>query len=191
MRSGWLEIPGVQSGERTLAEQMKGLNPALAVCDSKAVLDFGCAEGLIGIEFAKAGASVTGIELRSEFVDQARAAAERAGVAHRCTFHQYNLASFCSESLPADFPVRKAVDIVLALAIVHKVRNPRQALMHMAALARERLVIRLAAGSRGEIACKFDKRKACDSRIVMPECGFRLAVEAEGPRGELVQHWIR
>lgn len=192
MPKGWLKIPGVQEGDRSLAEQMLGLDPALKACAGKTVLDFGCAEGLIGIEFAKAGASsVHGIDLMTDFIAVARRCAIEAGVADRCRFERYDLGCLCMPDLLADFPARRAADIVLALAIVHKLRNPGRALKHMAALARERLVIRLPIGSKGLIACKYDPAAVCDSALVMTAEGFRLEQVLKGPRSELVQHWVR
>lgn len=185
---GWLAIPGVQRGERTLAEQMMGLEPALTDCPGKTVIDFGCAEGLIGIEFAKAGAIVWGLELQDRFIKTAAAQAQLAGVDARCRFERFDLSGFVELGAAIDW---SPSDIVLALAIVHKLRHPGNALRNMAALARERLVLRLPIGSVGVIACKFDAAARCDSREVMPDCGFRLEQQLEGPRGELVQHWTR
>lgn len=187
---GWLAIPGVQRGERTLAEQMLGLEPALLTCNGRSVLDLGCAEGLIGIEFAKAGATVSGYELQSRFVHTANQQAELAGVAERCAFYKFDLATFCAPGLPRVFP-GDASDIVLALAIVHKLRDPGQALTNMARLARHRLVLRLPIGSTGVIPYKQDRSVTCDSRDILPAAGFRLEQVCGGPRGELVQHWIR
>lgn len=192
MRNPWLTIPGVQRGERTLEEQMLGLEPALLVSAGKSVIDFGCAEGLIGLEFVKAGAlRLDGFDLRPEFLACAKQQADAGGVADRCQFHEYNLASLCEADRPGSPLPEHGADIVLALAIVHKLRNPGMALRHMAGFARERVVIRLPKGSSGVIRCKFDPRKQCDTDEVMPEAGFRLDQVCDGPRGELVQHWVR
>lgn len=188
---GWLAIPGVQRGERTLAEQMLGLAPALAGCRGRSVLDLGCSEGLIGIEFAKAGATVRGYDLQSRFVWRGNEEADKAGVAESCHFYKYNLADLCGGRVPETFPANDGADIVLALAIVHKLRRPDRALANMARLARERLVLRLPIGSDGAMACKYDPQAVCDSRIVMRRAGFRLEQTCEGPRSEKVQHWVR
>jgi len=194
MLKGWLKIPGVQDGERTLDEQMLGLSPALIdVADGRAktVLDFGCAEGLIGIEFAKAGATVRGLELQQQYVDMGNKLAAEAGVADRCRFARHDLGDLNGRELPDSFPCPDGADIVLALAIVHKLREPGRALQHMARLAKQRLVIRLPIGSDGHIACKYDASRNCNSHAVMADAGFALEQTQKGPRGERVQHWVR
>ncbi|HJU07313.1 MAG TPA: class I SAM-dependent methyltransferase [Rhodanobacteraceae bacterium] len=53
----------------------------------RTVVDFGCGNGRGSVELAKAGAArVIGIDIRTDFLDAARARAEAAGVATRCTF---------------------------------------------------------------------------------------------------------
>jgi SAM-dependent methyltransferase len=53
----------------------------------RTVIDFGCGEGAEAVELAKRGAaSVTGIDIRENVLERARAAAAAAGVADRCTF---------------------------------------------------------------------------------------------------------
>jgi ribosomal protein L11 methylase PrmA len=190
---GWLAIPGVQRGERTLAEQMMGLEPALAECAGKTVIDFGCAEGLIGIEFAKHRAHVLGFELQDRFVKTANEQAQLAGIASRCGFVGYDLAGFVNPEVPEDFKVfwKGQADIVLALAIVHKLPDPGTALANMASLARQRLVLRLPIGSTGVIPYKQNRSVSCDSRQILPAAGMRLEQVCDGPRGELVQHWVR
>lgn len=191
MLKGWLTIPGVQVGERTLAEQMLGLTPALIGLTGKTVLDLGCAEGLIGIEFAKAGATVRGLELQQQYVDMGNRLAAEAGLTDRCRFARHDLGDLNEPVIPASFPCPDGADIVLALAIVHKLREPGRALRNMARLAKQRLVIRLPIGSEGVIACKYDAQKTCNSHQVMFDAGFTLEQTQKGPRGERVQHWVR
>jgi SAM-dependent methyltransferase len=53
----------------------------------KVVLDFGCGAGEQAIEMAQHGAArVIGLDVRESVLDQARLAAEKAGVADRCVF---------------------------------------------------------------------------------------------------------
>jgi len=193
MNKGWLKIPGVQDGDRSLAEQLLGLEPALAACDGRTVYDFGCAEGLIGIEFGKRGAAaVRGCDLLPSFVAEANRQADLVGLGVTCQCRDYSLVSFRGAEYPADFPeFDQRFDIVLALAIVHKLRTPGPALRLMAGMATKRLVIRLPIGSTGIIACKYDKAVNCDAHQVMGDAGFTLEQMIKGPRGEMVQHWVR
>lgn len=171
---GWFVIPGVQEGARTLAEQMLGLEPAFAEIKGKTVLDLGCAEGLIMQEALKAGAAlVHGVECNAELMIQ-----------DGLTVTIANL----SLGLPAG--LRDQYDIVLLLAIVHKLRSPADRLREFAARATERVVIRLPLGSKGRLHSKHSQEK-CDCNVVMRECGLSLEQTLPGPRGELVQHWRR
>jgi SAM-dependent methyltransferase len=52
----------------------------------KDVLDFGCGAGAEAIELASVARSVFGLDILPRLLDQARAHAEAAGVADRCTF---------------------------------------------------------------------------------------------------------
>lgn len=184
---GWFAIPGVQQGDRTLAEQMKGLAPALGECEGRTVLDLGCAEGLIAIEFAKAGAIVHGFEYNQRLYDVAQ---QQRG------------------ELPAEVQLRLAIeccdlrewigvaggflrtDIVLALAILHKLPEPRRALEYFAGLAVSLMVIRLPARSSGQFVTKYSG-EGCDVNAEMPRLGFNLERVERGPRKEPVQYWRR
>lgn len=180
MNKGWFDIPGVQPGERSLQEQMKGLDPAIEICAGKSVLDLGCAEGMISQAFRAHGARpVIGLDNNAVFIGRAMALNADSEVSFR-------LADLREFVAAPDL----VSDIVLALAIVHKLFDPGRLLFEFAGLARERLVIRLPLGSEGLLRWKHGKAE-CDSRQVMVQAGFFLDQVLPGPRGELVQHWVR
>lgn len=183
MKHGWFEIAGEQEGDRTLGEQMLGLEPALKACAGKTVLDLGCAEGCIGRAFLDRGArAVIGIDSNPHFLATARRM--NVGITSmRFILQDLNV-------LGDSFRAVYGADIVLALAILHKLPDPGSKLEQLAAMTRERLVIRLAAGSTGVISHKYG-RGECDSHRMLDAHGFRLDESLLGPRGELVQHWVR
>lgn len=182
MRShGWFAIDGFQTGDRTLGEQLRGLEPALAEAKGKTVVDFGSAEGLIALEFARAGAVVRACDCNPESIEIARA------------LRSDLQASFEVRNLNVEVELGPAAwrsDIVLALAILHKLRAPEKAVRFMAGAARDLLVLRHQGGSRGLITSKWSGG-SCDSRAVLEDCGMRLEMERPGPRDELVQYWRR
>lgn len=192
MRAGWFVIPGVQPGERSLEEQIKGLADALARCAGKTVLDLGCAEGLIALEFVKAGAaSVYACDCNVEAIDAARVAGaalneEQRG---RVGFHVRNINDLVEDELGSR-PVWSH-DIVLALAVLHKMHDPARATRYVAKATRERLVVRLPQKSTGVIQSKWGDHPVCDTGAVFRKEGLRLESQQRGPRGELVQHWVR
>lgn len=176
MPHGWFEIPGVQTGARTLADQMRGLEQALAGAKGKRVLDLGCAEGLIGREFRRSGAcEVVGIECNPEV---AAAGAQQCGEDVRIV-----VGNLGYMELP-----RGPWDIVLALAILHKLKEPARTVQQIAALKPGLVVVRLPAGSTGYFETKSFS-VACDLNAEMKRRGFSLECVVSGPQGELVQYW--
>lgn len=190
MADGWFAIPGVQKGPRSLVEQMLGLKPALEETYGKTVLDLGCAEGLIAIEFAKRGASlVCGVDYNPALIATANAEIEKAS-AHSGKFipvgcMHADLSDMLTEGYTQQF------DIVLALAILHKLPDPAAGAKFCAASAKSLIVIRLPIGSTGTIRSKHAHHMRCDVREVFRANGFQRERKELGPRGEWVQYWRR
>jgi SAM-dependent methyltransferase len=178
---GWFVVPGQQSGDRTLAEQLRGLGVLLAEVKGKTVADFGCAEGLIALEVARAGAaSVIACDYNAESIEIAKGLRGELPV------------EFSVQNVDAlvDARARGAWDVVLALAILHKLNEPERAVRFMAEAARELLVVRWQGGSDGWIRTKH-RGRTCDGAGVLAACGLRLERALPGPRDELVQYWRR
>lgn len=180
---GWFKLNGV--GERSLAEQMRGVGGALAECRGRTVLDFGCAEGLIAEAFARAGASsVFGIDYNAELIADAK------------TLESWNL-HFQHADIRQVIKQERAsgeiwqYDIVLALAVLHKLDDPVAAARFMAATTRSLMVVRLPKRSTGAFKTKNFPWAECDLNKVLPACGLHLEATAPGARGELVQYWRR
>ena len=66
------------------------------------VLDVGCGSGRYAVEFARRGASVTGLDMAPAMLDMARAAAAEAGVETRCRFEA---AEFLQWQAPHEFEI--------------------------------------------------------------------------------------
>lgn len=185
MRKGWLKIPGVQDGERTLEEQTLALGPALAEAAGKSVLDLGCAEGLISLEFARAGAvRVLGIERESAHME----VATRLAYDGPCVlkFKQWNLKK-ANPSEPLSY------DIVLCLGIIHKLEFPEIGMKFAARSAKQLLLLRSGRGSVKGIIRGKHSGNTCDSAAVLRAEGFTLERVVDGPvgRDEPVEYWRR
>lgn len=177
---GWFAIPGVQHGDRTLDEQMRGLQCALAEADGASIADLGCAEGLIAFEFLKAGAAwVYGCDYNRNLVEVAQDQQQRATRGHLAQFVHADLRKM---------RLGRTFDIVLALAIIHKMDEPAELCAEIARICTRLAVIRLPKGSTGNIAAKFTGVQ-CDINAHMSAGGFSLERVERGPRTELVQYW--
>lgn len=201
VNKGWLKVPGIRPmGDRTLEEQMLGLDPALAEASGKTVLDLGCAEGLIGREFAKAGATrVLGIELLKSHLEVARKACKSfKQMEFVCAHLGYYIAASCDQNEAGsdgyDFKVgvpRETFDIVLALGIIHKLDDPAVPLVFAARSARSLVCFRAPAhASDGVVTAKHSK-KTCNVPDIMEREGFVEEKLIPGVRGEAVQYWRR
>jgi SAM-dependent methyltransferase len=190
MSEGWFNIPGTQKGPRTLQEQMLGLKPALEETYGKTVLDLGCAEGLIAIEFAKRGASlVCGIDYNPDLIATAAKEIEKANE-HTGKFLPVGcIYADLSEVIEENY--HQQFDIVLALAVLHKLNDPEAGAKFCAASAKSLIVIRLPFGSTGTIRGKHNPKAKCDVREIFKEAGFNRERKEIGPRGEWVQYWRR
>lgn len=183
----WFRIPGVQDGERSIEEQLLGLGPALAEAQGKTVWDLGCAEGAIAFEFLKAGAKqVEACDFNAVLLNVALDMRGKLPEAERkrIAFRQADLRVALAHGLTASY------DIVLALAVVHKLPKPEEALGYIARAARELVVIRLPGGSTGQFTSKHHGTP-CDVLATMAQKGFALERTEQGPRDERVQYWRR
>ena len=188
MTAGWFKAKGVQDGKREFATQMIGLDLALAETKGKTVLDLGCAEGLIGREFAQAGAtSVHGVEMLPNYVEAARGYCAGLPMTIECAELREYLGRFDDIAVPLP-----RYDIVIALAIVHKLHEPEVGLRFCARSARSLVVLRLPSYTKG---MKFRSKFRGDwvfADIEMTSEGFKLERAFPGPYGtEPVQYWRR
>lgn len=187
--AGWFDIPGVQDGSRKLGEQMTGLHPAISESDGKTLIDLGCAEGLIALEFARAGATVTGLDYNEPMIETANELARNIAPALRPVFMAADL-----NEMIADHRARGIVpryDIVLALAILHKLSDPGAGAAYAADCAAELLVIRLPEHQDGTAIQGKHSGKMCNVNKVVARRGFALEKTLKGPRHEAVCYWRR
>jgi len=119
----WHHVDEARPGDRTLDQQMTGLTSLMALVKGKTVLDLGCAEGLIAVEMAKAGAvAVHGVEIRPQAVE---------------------VANVLRGDLPITFEVgdgnvwepKRNYDIVAMLSFLHKLSDPTTSCRRFAACA--------------------------------------------------------
>jgi len=95
----------------------------------KRVLEVGCGIGTDSINFARAGAQLTAVDLSSESLRIAAQRAEVMGVADRIQFLQANAEEITS--VVADGPY----DLVYSFGVVHHTPRPERALAEMRSLA--------------------------------------------------------
>lgn len=173
----WFRINGV--GERALEEQMRGVTPLLAEAAGKRVLDLGCAEGLIAFEFARAGAFVYACDFNAQLVETASRIKPK-GLA-------IELEVKSVQNLVRE---KRSFDVVLALAILHKLAQPRACMKWISGTGASLVAVRLPRNSTGFFRSKH-RAVPCNVNKTMTRLGYRLDKALPGPRGELVQHWRR
>lgn len=179
---GWFNTPG-RLGDRDLATQMEGLNPLLAEIRGKTVLDAGAAEGLISIELAKAGAKAClGLEVVTGHVEVGNELAAAAGVP--CEFVVSNLNEDDVTAMDQMF------DVVLMLAVLHKLKQPAKVCADLAGRCRDLCVIRLPPSGLRIVDLRSENVPQ-DIGKTMEDAGFYLEVQGRGPTDEWVGYFRR
>ena len=176
---GWFQGLG-RDGDRSISQQMIGLEQLLLEVPGKSVLDAGCAEGLISIELARAGAaSCVGIERIASYIPIAQNEAGQLP----CSF-------VCADLNEYDVAAHGQVDIVIMLAILHKLKNPSAVCAALACLARDLVVIRLPPYGL-VIRDARSNNEPHDIGVVMASAGFQLESVVAGPREEWLGYFRR
>lgn len=95
----------------------------------KRVLEVGCGIGTDSINFARAGAELTAVDLSGESLELARQRAEVMGVADRIEFVQANAEELTSAVSGPPY------DLLYSFGVIHHTPRPERALAEMRALA--------------------------------------------------------
>lgn len=179
VKTRWFTV-GNDIGDRTLESQMQGLDPLLEVIPGKTFLDAGCAEGLISIELCKAGALAGhGVEIVPGHVKLANKLRKDAPV----TFEEGNLNTWRP---------KRAYDVVLALAILHKLNRPDEVCAALAEAAREWFVFRLPSANKPwTIVDARTAHRPFDIGRVLEQNGFEFRQLTLGPFNEPTGFWRR
>ena len=162
-KGGWFTIPGIQDGERTLEEGIRGIEVLRHEAKGATVLDLGCAEGLIARWFIEAGArSADGLDCDRRALALGHALAERRDGRK---LHLW----WADFDDPATWPGLKAdYDIVLCLSVLHKLKAPEPLLDFAIGKARRWLAVRAPARTlKNSFAIK----------TTIEEAGFRMVSE--------------
>lgn len=179
-RKGWFSTPN-RPGDRTLEQQLKGLDLLFSEVHGRSVLDIGCAEGLIAFELADAGAlCVHGVEIVPEHVHVAQALVNGSDL--DCTFEVADANTYTP---------RQHFDIVIALALLHKLRRPDLACERFATFARDLVVLRLPPQTAPTIVDARSGGIPYDMGAVLANAGFVLADVRRGHFNEWCGYYRR
>lgn len=185
---GWFDrAPGVERHFRRLADQLRGLEILIEFCPGAAVLDLGCAEGLIGFWLLGSGAvHVDGIEVVPERVERAERLAAELPAGKSARFHRCWLEGFATEPPES---LRPAYEIVLLLSIAQKLPNPRAFVTAAARRCSKVIAVRQPDPVISDRRSNFEP---CDVPALLACEGFRLLGEERrlpNDRGEQ-EEWL-
>ena len=175
---GWFHTKR-RPGDRAFDQQLTGLGPLINKVKGKSVLDIGCAEGLISHHLVDMGAvAAHGVEIVKGHIEVAnKLRKDRA-----CHFEVGD----ANEWTP-----KRQYDIVILLAILHKLRDPAAACRRFADAARELVVIRLPPYGTTIVDERSDFQPF-DIAEVMKDAGFELGLNGPlGPFDEWMGYYTR
>ena len=178
---GWFTLPG-RLGDRTLDQQMMGLGWLFANCRNNTVLDLGCAEGLLSIEIAKAGAkSVHGVEIVADHIDVAKKLIKGKGLPIKFEVADIN-----------SWRPKHKYDISVALALLHKLFDPTPFIHAMADATHEAIVLRLPPAAAPSIIDPRSGNIPIPVGEILREHDFhQIESHYRGPFDEYVGVWRR
>ncbi len=181
----WFKI-GTEPGLRFLKEQLSGLELLQDKAPRARILDLGCAEGLIGKYYIDTfGADlVHGIEVDELRVDQAR---ELCSGYENARFWVGNLNDL--DKVESEAELLEQYDIVLVLAIIHKLKDPRKVLLWAARRSARYIAVRLPHASPEFRDARSGDQKIKPIDILATE--FKLIQYRLGPRNEWTGIWER
>jgi 2-polyprenyl-3-methyl-5-hydroxy-6-metoxy-1,4-benzoquinol methylase len=175
---GWFTTEG-RPGDRTLAQQLTGLDDLRARVKDKTILDVGCAEGLISMQlFDDGAAAVHGLEIVPGHVE----VANKLRGARACTFEVADANTY--------EPVRQ-YDIVIMLALLQKLRDPSAACKRLIAASRHMVVLRLPPATAPTVIDARSGGQPHHIGAVMTSNGFMLKASNRGHLNEWVGTYER
>ena len=176
VKEGWFTTKG-RRGDRTLKSQVQGLARLIESVPGKSVLDIGCAEGLISMHLVDKGAiAAHGVEIIKGHVE----VANKLRKDRPCMFEAGDA---------NDWAPKRQYDIVIMLAVLHKLRDPTAAVKRYAAAARELVVIRMPPYGfmlRDERSGNVPH----DIELAMNAAGWQLDHQTTGPTDEVVGYFV-
>lgn len=178
----------MQDGDRDLSQQLLGLDTMLAQVSDKTVLDIGCAEALISRECARRGAhSVMGLEVVE--ANAAEGARQCAGLP--VTVLHRNVEHFVDDFWNLAEAGALRFDLVLALAVLHKLKQPERAIQFIGRVCDERAVIRTAERTPGYVQDVRSKDRRIELVAPLAALGLHLVHHEPGPFNEWTGYFER
>ena len=179
IKTRWYKNTGFGEGDRTLEGQIKGLE-SLDVRDST-VLELGAAEGLMTKWL---------LEKDAMFVHAVEIVPEHVEVAHKVLKNWKDHYEFTRADLNT-WRTDSKYDVVMALAVFHKCRDPGLVCRELSRAAYRLLVIRNPPIHPTTIIDHRSDFKPFDLRKILEEEGWRLDRTTNGPNNEPTTFWVR
>lgn len=181
----WFKI-GDEPGLRFLKEQLTGLDVVRDYAPRARILDLGCAEGLIGKYFIDTyGADLLhGLEAEASRVKLAR---ELCAGYEGAQFWAADLNDL--SRIDAEIPLLPKYDVILSLAILHKLKDPIGCLKWAAAHTGNIVAVRLPGSGPTFQDSRSGNVMVEPLKILSAE--FDVIAQGPGPRNEWTGVWRR